>query len=279
MSEHLICLFMAYLYQEGLAGTSAKSYLAAVRYTQIAMGLGDPQMSEWPKLGYVVRGFKKMAAAKQRPRLPITPAILRQLKRVWEAMEDRFNGCMLWAAACMCFFGFLRTGEVVVPSQSQYDAETHLSVGDVSLDSVDKPSCLMVRIKASKTDIFRKGNTVYLGITGTELCPVAAIVNYMVLPKKQTRTTAFFGFSDGRPLTRDLFVRELRTALAAAGIKAEKFAGHSFRIGAATTAATCGMPDSLIQTLGRWESSAYTLYIRTPPSVLCSVTRTLAEAR
>ena len=50
---------------------------------------------------------------------------------------------------------------------------------------------------------------------------------------------AFFGFSDGRPLTRELFVRKLRTALKAMGIEAEKFAGHSFRIGAVTTTATC----------------------------------------
>ena len=182
VSEHVACLFMAFLHQEGLAGSSAKSYLAALRYTQISIGLGDPKMAEWPRLSYVIRGFKKLAAAKQRLRLPITPSILRQLKVVWEAMEDGFNGCMLWAAACMCFFGFLRTGEVVVPSQSQYDAEVHLSIDDVKLDSRIKPSYLIVQIKASKTDVFRKGNTVYLGITGTELCPVAAIVNYMVLP-------------------------------------------------------------------------------------------------
>ena len=52
--------------------------------------------------------------------------------------------------------------------------------------------------------------------------------------------------------------------------EAEKFAGHSYRIEAATTAATCGMP---------WESSAYTFYTRTPPSVLCLVTRPLAEVQ
>ena len=109
----------------------------------------------------------------------------------------------------------------------------------------------------------------YLGITGTELCPVAAIVNYLVLPRVNAKTTAVFGFSDGQPLTRTRFVMELRTALAKAGIDATKFAGHSFRIGAATTPATCGMPDSLIQTLGIWESMAYTLYIRTPPSEFC----------
>ena len=106
VSEHVACLFMAFLHQEGLAGSSAKSYLAALRYTQIAIGLGDPRMAKWPRLSYVTRGFKKLAAAKQRPRLPITPSILRQLKVVREAMEDSFNGRMLWAAHVCAFLGF-----------------------------------------------------------------------------------------------------------------------------------------------------------------------------
>ena len=97
---------------------------------------------------------------------------------------------------------------------------------------------------------------------------MVAVVSYMVLSQENSRKTAFFGFSDGQPLTRSQFVKELRTVLAKAGIDAAKFAGHSSRIGAATTAATCGMPDYLIQILGRWESKAYTLYIRASQSVL-----------
>ena len=55
VSEHVACLFMAFLHQERLAGSLAKSYLAALRYTQIAIGLEDPKMAKWPRLSYVTR--------------------------------------------------------------------------------------------------------------------------------------------------------------------------------------------------------------------------------
>ena len=45
----------------------------------------------------------------------------------------------------------------------------------------------------------------------------------------------------------------VRAVLTEAGLVAKDYAGHSFRIGAATTA---GIQDSLIKTLGRWESAA-----------------------
>ncbi len=66
--------------------------------------------------------------------------MLQKLKKVWEGMEDSFNARMLWAAACLCFFGFLRSGEVVVPSEKSYDAEVHLSVGNIKADNTVKPS-------------------------------------------------------------------------------------------------------------------------------------------
>ncbi len=64
---------------------------------------------------------------------------------------------MLWSASTLCFFGFLRSGEVVVPSDSGYDCQLHLLFRDVKVDDHRDPHFIEVRIKASKTDPFRKG--------------------------------------------------------------------------------------------------------------------------
>ena len=61
---------------------------------------------------------------------------------------------MLWAASCLCFFGFLIMGEAVVPSNSSYDLEVHLSAGDVRANSRENSSFVEVRIKAFKMDVF-----------------------------------------------------------------------------------------------------------------------------
>jgi len=88
----------------------------------------------------------------------------------------------------------------------------------------------------------------------------------------------FFVFSDGTYLTRERFVEAVQKALDLASIDSSSYAGHSFRIGAATTATKQGIQDSLVKTLGCWKSSAYSLYICIPRGSLCSVARTLVGA-
>ena len=50
-------------------------------------------------------------------------------------------------------------------------------------------------------------------------------------------------------------------------------------VDAATTATVAGLEDSAIQTLGRWESSAFKRYIRLDPRYLASMSSTLAQCQ
>ena len=88
---------------------------------------------------------------------------------------------MLWAACCLCYFGFLRAGEICVPSASEYDVGAHLSYCDIAVDSMLNPSSIEVNIKASKTDPFRTGVKLFIDHTGNVFCPVAAVLAYLCI--------------------------------------------------------------------------------------------------
>ena len=83
---------------------------------------------------------------------------------------------------------------------------------------------------------------------------------------------------DGTRLTRSYFVSKTRTALSALGYcNTNRFSGHSFRAGAATTAAAMKVEGSIIKTLGRWESAAYLLYVRIPKEELKGISHTISR--
>ena len=80
-----------------------------------------------------------------------------------------------------------------------------------------------------------------------------------------------FTLSSGEFLTQACLTRILRELLQATWMSAEQsrsYASHSLRIGAAMEAAAAGFPDWLIQAVGRWRSTAYQRYIRSPKKAL-----------
>ncbi len=182
VKEHILCRFATRLVEEGLAHSSIKCYLAGVRQLHLAGGWKDPEICQMARLVQVLRGIRAVQAKRggsiSRLRLPITTD--QKLKTVWVRGDNPQEGRMLWAAAALCFFGFFRLGEITVPSAEAFDMGAHLSFQDILVDNITKPRALRVRLKASKTDPFRKGLDVHIRHTQDELCPVSAVLTFMV---------------------------------------------------------------------------------------------------
>jgi hypothetical protein len=136
----------------------------------------------------------------------------------------------------------------------------------------------MVRchFKQSKTDQLGRGIDVVMGKTGLDLCPVAAVLGYIAL--RGNRSGLFLLTTEKVPLSKSDFIGKFRAILGRIGLPAEDYAGHSFIIGAATSAALVGAEDSTIQLLGWWQSAAFLRYNNTPHEHLASISLTLASS-
>ena len=199
------------------------------------------------------------------------------LRHHWSPRASDFDVVMLWGACCLGFFAFLRAGEFTVPSRAAYDPSVHLSVEDVAIDSRAAPSIIRLRLKQSKTDPFRRGVDIHLGKTDSDLCPVTAVLAYLAI--RGSAPGPLFLFRDGATLSRGRLVSEVRGALAASGHDPARYSGHSFRIGAVTAAASRGLEDSTIQTLGRWRSDAYKQYLKLDKNTLAGFSRCLVASK
>ena len=233
----------------------------------------DP-FADAPLLRLLLQGIKRTIGLSSRRRLPITMSVMRQLKgaladNLQIASQDKL---MLWSAFTLAFFGFLRSSEFTSPSPTHFNPLVHLACSDISFTS---DGSLVLQLKASKTDPFRMGCSITLAPSGRSACAFRAMHHYLA-HWPPGNSTPLYIFSTGQFLTRDKVTAILHLQLQHLGFATESYASHSFRIGAATTAAEAGLPPWLIQTLGRWSSNCYTQYIRTPASILHTVPAQLA---
>ena len=177
LSESVLSMFVSQLASEGLTHQTIKCYLSAVHFHHILTGGGDPFCpGAFLVLQYVLRGIKHAPRPPSRPRLPITPSLLRSIRSVWSNNAHDVNYITLWGACCMGFFGFMRAGEFTVTSTQDFHPASSLTLQDIAVDRHVNPSMIRIHLKQSKTDPFRHGVNIYVGQTGSELCPVAAIL-------------------------------------------------------------------------------------------------------
>ena len=280
-SEVLLCRYVTHLALDHVSANSLKVYLSAIRQLHLQQGLPPPVLASMPRLHQVLRGMKISQARSpktpttQRARQPITPPLLHDIRRFWSSYPPDQDKTMLWAAFTTCFFGFMRSGELCIQDTTKgFDETTDLTFNDVAVDDYQNPSLLRIHLKTSKTDPFCKGTDIMLGRTNDELCPVAALLQWMV--QRGNTPGPLFKFASGAPLTRPLLVVRLRAIIQQLGSDPSGFSGHSFRSGAATTAAQLWVPDSQIKLLGRWKSNAFHRYVKPAAAHLANLSSSLS---
>lgn len=192
-------------------------------------------------------------------RMPITLDILQNILKFLPVIcVSKYESIMFAAIFSLGFFGFFRIGELVASSLSD---QGH-SLQSYNIRFVDCIKSLEIVLPHSKNDQSGYGHIIRIPETRMCTCPVRAVLSYLSI--RPCYVGPFFCHLSGNPVTRYQFVCILKMTLTAAGIDSKLYGSHSFRIGAATTAAMAGIDNDKIAEFGRWKSGCYKSYIRIP---------------
>lgn len=247
--------------------------MAGIRLFHIENHFPDPT-AEAPLLHYLCNGIRRSTEVSTFKREPITIALLRSVKT--ELSRDSSlhpqDKLLYWAAFTLAFYGFLRASEYTSPTHHHYDHRRTLLRKDITLTNTS----MKVYIKASKTDQYRQTAVVLIGKTGTSTCPINAMRKFLQQSESH-RHLPLFTFHNGKYLTRRDVSALTKSLLRLTGANPALYSSHSYRIGAATTAAAAGISEPLIQTLGRWQSTAYKTYIRSSPKTITNASKLIAH--
>ncbi|KAK1881641.1 Protein kinase C-like [Dissostichus eleginoides] len=154
-------------------------------------------------------------------------------------MVDLTLECMFLLA----FFGFLRCSEFA-PTSSAYNPHHHPSLSDISLHTNDS---LIFTLRRSKTD--QLGISFHIFRLNSYLSPYEPLTKYLSAryAAHATPQHPLFLTETGKMATRFWFQKHFHNVLLISGICSEHYSSHSFRIGAASTAAKLSISDQTIQ--------------------------------
>lgn len=242
---------------KGLAKGTLTRRMGALASWHVDMGMDKSGLVN-SRVQRVIAGAYRAHGIKAKPQaLPITLPVLENLVRRIRSAPNGYGGprghVALIALFCLMFGCFLRMGE---STWTEFDGRYDLSRRSIT----DSQGVMRIKIPVSKTDPFRQGTTLVVPSgQGASLCPRTELRAWLALLPSADPSAPLFEIngSFGRPMV----IRYLTKALSDCGYVSSAFTGHSFRRGAATWASSIGMASSDIQTLGRWASDCYKLYI------------------
>lgn len=248
-----------------------------MRLLHLEWGLLNPIKDNF-HLSCVLKGLRRSLGDCPTRKLPITPDILRGIRR-----KLNFS-CSLdlavWAAALCLFYGMLRRSNVIPLSVNTFKPQLHLRRQDI----VVEPWGLSLIIRWIKTVQFRERNRSLPlpAMARHPLCPVRALLEAFAATPQSARDGPAFTYlaSNGllRTLTAGVFIRRIRACIGAEGLDTSSYASHSFRRGSASWAYQTGLNVETIRQMGDWKSYACLAYITLPDKSLLSAVKKMQDS-
>ncbi len=147
-SEDVLVLYVADLSQR-ICDSTIRSYLSAIRHAHLVQGFQDP-MAGKTRLELALKGSRRQWPRAKDPRLPITPRILKAIGQALMRNRNQYEQLLIWAACCLGFFGFLRSGEFTLPTGTTFNPNLHLTPRDIQVDDIQNPTMLKIHFKVIK---------------------------------------------------------------------------------------------------------------------------------
>jgi hypothetical protein len=255
LSEAQLCAFLAWLYIHPSikAYSTYNKYICGVSSTLVEAGLPNP-LKDKPIFAKCKRGLKKLVGTATKARLPVTIALLRQLRRHWPTSTKKGRNAFRMATCAVN--GCFRLGEL---------ASTRNNSGSVPLRSdltTPQPNIRSVFLRRSKTDPYGSGISSHLAQNLSSTCPVRALDElefYDCSP-----SAPLFQDSKGIAIKASTVIRYLKAALKSLCLPASDYSGHSFRKGGCQSLLEMGASEADIKAVGRWNSDCWKLYVTWP---------------
>ena len=250
-------------------GTTPGVYISLVK-SKFRDDLGVRMLvGEQLRLPSVLKGMRRVFSANERTRLPVTRPILLGIRGVCEKMEG--SGVPWWAVCTTAFQALMRGAEAVWDPKAHkvWNPELQLTRADLTFHTDCAEPYALLRMHPLKTpgSKGKKDCLVVLPFDGTEVVCAARALQEMVdrdpVPKHLEGSTPLFRDSKThQTLTVDGLMQVVRAGAMAVGVDPELVGTHSLRIGGATALFEAGETPLVIQTMGRWASDLYRLYVR-----------------
>ncbi|KAF5383295.1 hypothetical protein D9615_004779 [Tricholomella constricta] len=257
-SQILISAFISSL-TGAFAGRTIRNYVYGIRAWHVVHSI--PWRPDNDELDLMLKAADRLtpASSKRKKRQPYTVDFIR---RLWEQMtpDDPFDTAVFACLVCL-FYSASRVGEFTVRRLNAFDPAVHPSVRSLRRDQ-DREGRQVTILQIPRTKTSVDGEEVYWSAQNGPTDPEAAMERHLALnqPPEDHHLFAYKHKDGYRPLTKTAFVKRLATLARSAGL--DPLQGHGIRIGATLEYLLRGVSFEAMKAMGRWQSDAFTLYLR-----------------